>query len=113
MCIRDRAMDAEQTANEIDLERALAHRVAPHPLTEKMTQGLLDPMQHGPPFALTPDPQAKSVLHIDVRARLVRGDTGKVVYSTSLRCDIEAGDPLASARALDAVDHVREIERMP
>ena len=126
------AMDAEQTATEMDLERALAHRVAPHPLTEKMTQGLLDTMQNGPPFALTTDPQVKSTLQIDVtsyglsvpyigapgefvfdvRARLTRGDNGKVVYSTSLRCDTEAGDPMASARALDAVDHVREIQRM-
>jgi hypothetical protein len=126
------AMDAEQTANEIDLERALSHRVAPHPLTENMTQGLLDTMKSGPPFELTTDPQVKHTLQIDVtsyglhvpyigapgefvfdvRARLVRGDTGKVVYSTSLRCDTEAGDPAASAVAIEAVDHMREIERM-
>ena len=126
------AMDAEQTADEIDLERNLAHRVAPQPLTEKMTQGLLDTMQNGPPFTLTTDPQEKSTLQIDVtsfglfvpyigapgefvfdvQARLHRGDTGKLVYSTSLRCDTGAGDPAASALALDAVDHVREIEKM-
>jgi hypothetical protein len=126
------AMNADQTADEVDLERALAHRVAPHPLTEKMTQGLLDGMKDGRPFALTTDPQVKHTLQIDVtsyglhvpyigapgefvfdvRARLTRGDTGKVVYSTSLRCDTDAGNPPASARAIDAVDHVREIERM-
>jgi hypothetical protein len=126
------AMEAEQTADEIDLERALAHRVTPEPLTEKMTQGLLDTMQDGQPFALTTDPQVKHTLQIDVtryglsvpyigapgefvfdvQARLTRGDTGKLVYSTSLRCDTDAGDPTASSVALDAVDHVREIERM-
>lgn len=126
------AMDAEQTASEIDLERNLARRVAPQPLTERMTQGLLDTTQDGSPFALTTDPQVKHTLQIDVtsyglsvpyigapgqfvfdvQARLTRGDTGKLVYSTSLRCDTEAGDPVASAVALDAVDHVREIEKM-
>ena len=126
------AMNAEQTADEIDLERALAHRVATPPLTEKMTQGMLDTMKSGLPFELTTDPTVKHTLQIDVtsyglsvpyigaagefvfdvRARLTRGDTGKVVYSTSLRCDTQAGDPAASAVAIEAVDHVREIERM-
>ena len=126
------AMDAEQTASELDLERDLAHRVAPQPLTERMTQGLLDTTRDGSPFALTTDPQVKHTLQIDVtsyglsvpyigapgefvfdvEARLTRGDTGKLVYSTSLRCDTEAGDPTASAVALAAVDHVREIEQM-
>jgi hypothetical protein len=126
------AMEAEQTADEIDLERALARRVTPQPLTEKMTQGMLDTMKDGRPFALTTDAQVQNTLQIDVtsyglsvpyigatgefvfdvEARLTRGDTGKLVYSTSLRCDTEAGDPMASSVALDAVDHVREIEQM-
>ena len=126
------AMDAEQTADEVEIEAHLAQRVAPQPLSEKMTQGLLDTMQSGPPFALTANPQVKNTLQIDVtsyglsvpymgapgefvfdvRARLTRGDTGKLLYSTTLRCDTEAGDPAASAVALDAVDHLREIERM-
>ena len=126
------AMNAERTADEVDLERALAHRVATPPLTERMTQGMLDTMKSGVPFELTTDPSVKHTLQIDVtsyglhvpymgapgefvfdvKARLTRGDTGKVVYSTSLRCDTEAGDPAASAVAIEAVDHMREIERM-
>ena len=126
------AMEAEQTADEIQLAADFARRVTPQPLTEKMTQGLLDTIRSGPPFELTTDPRVEHTLQIevtsfglavpyigapgeftfDVQARLYRGDTGERVYSTSLRCDAGAGDAAASSVALGAVDHVREIDRM-
>ena len=126
------AVDVVQTINEIDLAEDLARRVDPAPLSQTMTQGLLETIQNGPPFELTTDPQVKHTLQIevtsygltvphlgapgqftfDVQARLYRGDTGKRVYSTSLSCDSAAGDPDAAEVAFSAVNNVQELEEM-
>ena len=126
------AVDIVQTINEIDLAGDLANRVDPAQLSETMTQGLLETIQNGPPFALTTDPQVTHTLQIevtsygltvphlgapgqftfDVQARLYRGDTGKRVYSTSLSCDAAAGDPEAAEVAFSVVNNVRELDEM-
>ena len=126
------AVDVVQTVNEVDLAGDLARRVDPAQLSQTMTQGLLETIQNGPPFALSTDPQVKHTLQIevtsygltvphlgapgqftfDVEARLYRGDTGKRVYSTSLSCDSAAGDPEAAEVAFSAVNNVQELEEM-
>jgi hypothetical protein len=126
------AVDIVQSINEYELAEDLARRVDPAQLSQTMTQGLLETIQNGPPFALTTDPQVKHTLQIevtsygltvphlgapgqftfDVQARLYRGDTGKRVYSTSLSCDSAAGDPEAAEVAFSVVNNVQELEDM-
>lgn len=126
------AVDIVQTMNEMNLAGDLARRVDPAQLSQTMTQGLLETIQNGPPFALTTDPQVTHTLQIevisyglnvphlgapgqftfDVQARLYRGDTGKRVYSTSLSCDSAAGDPEAAEVAFSVVNNVRELDEM-
>jgi hypothetical protein len=126
------AVNVAQTVNEIEVARDFAQRVDPRPLSDTMTQGLLETIQNGPPFALTTDPQVKNTLQIevlryglyvpylgapgqftfDVEARLYRGDNGDRVYSTALSCDTAAGEPSTAAVVLGAVNNVRELDKM-
>jgi hypothetical protein len=126
------AVNVAQTVNEIEVAKDFAQRVDPRPLNDTMTQGLLETIQNGPPFALTTDQGVKNTLQIevlsyglnvpylgapgqftfDVRARIYRGDNGKRVYSTSLTCDTAAGDPSTAAIVLGAVNNVRELDKM-
>lgn len=127
------AINTGQAIREVNVGAEFAQRVDPMPLNDAMTQGMLDTIREGPPFALTTDEQVGHVLQLevlsyglnvpylgapgqftfDVRARLYRGDTGDRVYSTSLSCDSGGvGSPDAASVVFSTVNNVKQLRNM-